>query len=133
MGNKKQFLVVFVLSAVVAVAVMSFRDQELWQQPRQRNLKVLPQDITRDSLHQLMDNYNIGLGVKCNYCHAQRADDATKMDFSSDAKPAKEEARFMMRMTNELNKKYFTEDSTKPVSQQITCMTCHNGKELPAR
>jgi hypothetical protein len=133
MGNKKQYFIVLALFIFIGMAIMSFQTQELRQQPRQRNLKVLPQNISRDSLHQLMDSYNTALGIKCNYCHAQRADDSTKLDFSSDAKPAKEEARFMMRMTNELNKKYFTDDSTKPASQQITCITCHNGKELPAR
>ena len=133
MVNKKQYFIVLALTAVVAISITAFSDQEPKQQPRQRNLKVLPQDISRDSLHNLMDSYNTALGIKCNYCHAQRADDATKLDFNSDAKPAKDEARYMMRMTNELNKKYFTEDSTKPVSQIVTCMTCHNGKELPAR
>ncbi len=133
MGNKKQYFIVLGLFAIVAIAIMSFQDQQPKPQPRQRNLKVLPQDISHDSLHQLMDSYNVALGIKCNYCHAQRADDPTKLDFNSDAKPAKDEARFMMTMTNELNKKYFTEDSTKPTSQMVTCITCHNGKELPAR
>jgi hypothetical protein len=136
MVNKKQYFVVLTLTAIVAISITAFREQEPKQQPRQRNLKVLPKDISRDSLHHLMDSYNDALGIKCNYCHAPRADDATKLDFSSDAKPAKDEARYMMNMTNELNKKYFTDmkqDTSKPMSQMVTCITCHNGKELPAR
>lgn len=135
MANKKQFFVVLALTAIVAVGMSAFSDQQPKPGPHQRNLKVLPQDISRDSLHHLMDSYSTALGVKCNYCHAQRADDATKLDFSSDEKAAKGEARFMMTMTNELNKKYFTDDkvdTTKPIEQIVTCMTCHNGNELPS-
>src|ERR1700709_846820 len=120
MRNKKQFVVLLVLSAFVAIGIFAFQQPKL---PHQHNFKVLPKDISRDSLHNLMDSYNVALGVKCNYCHAARADDATKLDFSSDSNHTKDEARYMMTMTNELNAKYFNdmkEDTTKPKSQLVT-------------
>src|SRR5690606_23342798 len=39
-------------------------------QPPWKNLKVLPKDISKDSLDHLMKGYTLALGVKCNYCHA---------------------------------------------------------------
>jgi hypothetical protein len=40
---------------------------------RFENLKVLPRDISRDSLTQIMRNFSFSLGVRCQYCHVQRA------------------------------------------------------------
>ena len=53
-----------------------------------KNLKVLPQNISEDSLKGLMRGYNAALGVKCNFCHAENPD-TKKMDFASDAKKEK--------------------------------------------
>lgn len=137
MTNKKQFLVLFFLCVLVAVCVSAFKTIDEQPKPqRPRNLKVLPKDISHDALDSLMDEYNKSLGVKCTFCHAKRADNPLKIDSRSDSNHTKDEARYMITMTNELNAKYFNdlkEDSTKPKSQLVTCMTCHNGKELPLR
>ncbi len=37
----------------------------------------MPQNITEDSLHFVMRTFNASLGVRCDYCHAAKADDAT--------------------------------------------------------
>src|SRR5919202_4175897 len=34
------------------------------------NLKVLPKDIPRDTLVQVMRTFAMSLGVRCTYCHA---------------------------------------------------------------
>jgi cytochrome c553 len=97
------------------------------------NLKILPKNISHDDLHKIMDGYNLALGVKCNFCHAASKDDPKHLDFSSDAKPEKEMARDMMRMTNKINKKYFhikDADDTKAVLA-VSCFTCHNGNAHP--
>ena len=62
-----------------------------------KNLKVLPQDISKDSLMGLMKGYNVALGVKCNHCHVQ--------DKSSDEKHEKEITRHMIKFTDGLNAK----------------------------
>ena len=87
-----------------------------------KNLKILPKNISKDSLMSLMKGYNQALGVKCNHCHT--------MDKSSDKKHEKEIARHMIKLTNELNSKEFA-----PIGDQyknaIECATCHRGSTKP--
>jgi len=87
-----------------------------------KNLKVLPQDISKDSLMGLMKGYNVALGVKCNHCHVQ--------DKSSDEKHEKEITRHMIKFTDELNAKEFA-----PIGEQyknaVECATCHRGSTKP--
>ncbi len=103
-------------------------------QPQWKNLKVLPQDISRDSLFDLMHGYANALAVQCGYCHAPRKDNPRKLDFSSDAKIEKEIARGMIRMTNEINEKYFKPHFPDPKPKQvqvINCVVCHRGTSNP--
>ncbi|MBB6498459.1 c-type cytochrome [Pedobacter cryoconitis] len=97
------------------------------------NLKVLPKDISHEDLDKIMDGYKAALGVKCNFCHAPSKDDPKHMDFASDAKPEKEIARNMMRMTNRINKKFFHVKNANEVKAvlAVNCVTCHNGKAHP--
>ncbi|RXK86463.1 c-type cytochrome [Filimonas effusa] len=127
--HSKKTVVLLLLNAAVFISVTAYKP---YQQPRKRNLKVLPQDISRDSLQQIMRGYNTALGVKCNFCHAQSEMDPNRPDFASDAKPEKETTREMIRMTNDINRRYFTPatDTTK-VIQAVSCATCHRGHELP--
>ena len=87
-----------------------------------KNLKVLPQNISKDSLMSLMRGYSQALGVKCNHCHSG--------DKASDDKHSKEVARHMIQFTNELNAKEFA-----PIGEQyknaIECATCHRGSTKP--
>ncbi len=97
------------------------------------NLKVLPKDINEKDLNKIMvEDCADGLGVRCDYCHVENKTE-NKFDYASDAKPEKDTARSMMRMTLELNKKYFGQD--KPVigspSMLVTCYTCHHGDPVP--
>jgi hypothetical protein len=87
---------------------------------KDRNLKVLPKDISKENLDKVMHGFNMSLDPK-------------RMDFSSDAKPQKETARLMMRMTSKINKKYFdVKDAAKPSAVlEVSCYTCHNGKSHP--
>ena len=63
-------------------------------QEEPKNLKVLPKDWTRAQVVAVMQNFNAGLGVGCDYCHVQNP--GTPPDFASDDKPEKEAARAMM-------------------------------------
>jgi hypothetical protein len=95
-----------------------------------KNLKVLPKDISKDSLDHVMHTFTASLGVKCNFCHAFNNG---KMDFASDEKEEKNIARYMMNMTAGINKTYFnSENSTMPDTINIVrCFTCHRGSPHP--
>jgi Photosynthetic reaction centre cytochrome C subunit len=99
-----------------------------------KNLKVLPKDISMDDLDKVMDSFKAALGVKCGFCHAPSADSSNHhLDFASDAKPEKEIARKMMKMTEKINHKFFKynkDDQGKSINT-VECMTCHHGKEHP--
>jgi hypothetical protein len=97
------------------------------------NLKVLPKDISSKDLQEIMtDEFEDGLGVTCGFCHAD-AKDGHGLDFASDAKPEKEIARAMMRMTLGINKKYFKVKHPNIGSNAltVTCTTCHKGEAFP--
>ncbi len=97
------------------------------------NLKVLPKHISSRELQGIMtDDFEDGLGVSCGFCHAA-AKGGHGLDFASDAKPEKEIARAMMRMTLRVNKRYF--NIRRPLlgssSLTVTCVTCHKGQAFP--
>lgn len=95
-----------------------------------KNLQVLPKDISKDSLDMIMDGFKAALGVRCNFCHASNNG---KMDFASDEKEEKGIARYMMKMTTDINTKYFNfEKSGRPDTiTVIKCQTCHRGNPHP--
>lgn len=103
-------------------------------QPRWKNLQVLPQDISKDSLMSLMHGYERALSVQCSHCHASKEDGSGRLDFASDAKIEKEIARGMIKMTNEINEKYFKPHFPDPKPKQvhvINCVVCHRGTVNP--
>lgn len=126
----KKLTVLFLLAVVVFAGITAFRPKasppDKWQ-----NLKILPQDISKDSLIAIMHFYNESLGVKCNFCHAPGADGHP--NFPSDDKPEKNIARYMMKMTKEINTTYFNfnKSSMPDTISVITCYTCHNGNPHP--
>ncbi|MEO5789047.1 MAG: c-type cytochrome [Gelidibacter sp.] len=105
-------------------------------QTRWENLKVLPQNISKDSLDYLMKNYALSLGVKCTHCHVPSKTDPTKLDFASDEKIEKEIARGMVKMTNDLNALYFQPHFPEPKPKQVhvvNCVMCHRGAVNPEK
>lgn len=129
--NKRKISVTLLLLCLVAAGISAFRPTD--KQPRKRNLKVLPENISHDSLDHLMDAYKVDLGVKCGYCHAQSKDNPRRMDASSDDNPKKDIARNMIRMTNEMNQKYISllPHSDTGAVAVVTCNTCHRGEAKP--
>lgn len=101
--------------------------------PKERNLKILPKDITDAKLDSIMQTYTRALGVNCAFCHVKKEGFKDSLDYASDAEPMKEEARRMMRLTIELNSRYFYFDSTKRPEylNTVTCKTCHRGEPFP--
>jgi hypothetical protein len=97
------------------------------------NLKVLPKDVSSKTLqHIMIDEFEDGLGVNCGFCHAEKKG-SHKLDYASDAKPEKQIARSMMRMTLKLNARYFQvhRPGLGDPGLVVTCETCHQGKPRP--
>lgn len=113
----------------IGLTLSAFMPQE--EVYKAKNLKVLPKNSSKEDIEEVMDGFKVALGVKCGFCHAPKADDPKKLDFASDAKPEKEMARKMMRMTTKLNKKYFHNKDQEGMMVNISCQTCHNGNKEP--
>jgi hypothetical protein len=102
--------------------------------PPKRNLKVLPKNISHEDLDKVMDGFKAALGVKCNFCHVPPKDTSIHhLDFASDEKPEKNIARKMIKMTERINKKFFsyaTNEKGEP-ENPVSCVTCHRGNPHP--
>jgi hypothetical protein len=132
MINKKLLATFGLLSVVVFMAMSPAKQQEK-EEPKYTNLKVLPKNISKKQLGNIMDEWAHALGARCSFCHA-RNEETKKMDFASDAKPEKEMARHMFKMVTMLNKKYFEakKDSTGMIMETgVNCNTCHKGVSHP--
>jgi Photosynthetic reaction centre cytochrome C subunit len=101
--------------------------------PKPTNLQVLPKDISPKELMSIMGGFKKALGVECSFCHVD--DPQThRMNFASDAKPDKNIARTMIRMTEEINGKYVStihDPDATPAEKTVTCGTCHRGHMMP--
>jgi hypothetical protein len=131
MLHYKKIAVAFTLIGFMVVGMAATKPSD--DKPK-KNLKVLPKNISHDDLDKIMDSWKDALGVKCSFCHAPSADsNSKKLDFASDAKPEKDIARHMFRMTNKLNKKYFSfnKDDKGDMVPAVTCATCHRGSPHP--
>ncbi len=85
-----------------------------------KNLKVLPKTWTTAKVTDYMKKQvSRGTGMKCEGCHV-------KDDFASDDNKHKLAARKMIALTDGINRDFFKK---KP---EVTCFTCHQGKEHPA-
>lgn len=93
-----------------------------------KNLKVLPADV---DIRAVMRGFTGALGVDCEFCHAQ-SPDTHRTDPPSDANPMKDTARYMIRMTGDLNTKYMDSVPNVPEKATINCGTCHRGEKLPS-
>ena len=127
------------LAAIVAMTASVFAQAPAGQQPGGRgqapppitNLQVLPKDIARPELIQIMRGFTGGLGVMCNYCHVMEGRGG-RNDMASDEKPPKKTARVMMQMTMHANE-MLAKDLGKPAATvtKIQCGTCHRGEAIP--
>src|SRR5215831_11213334 len=83
-----------------------------------KNIKVL-QGTPANELNQSMHLMKGATGMDCLYCHIER-------EWEKDVKPAKDVARQMIVMMNDINARQFNG------RQVVTCNTCHNGHPAPA-
>ena len=98
-----------------------------------KNLQFFPADIQRDVLTQRMREFSFALGVRCQYCHfGGDGISFDGVDFSSDAKPAKNKARAMLKMTDQLNRTLLPQVPSRADPRvTVECATCHRGLPLP--
>jgi Photosynthetic reaction centre cytochrome C subunit len=132
MAPKKLF-VTLAIGLMIIAGIAATRPPLADEHPH-KNLKILPKNISHEDLDKIMDGFKVALGVKCNFCHAPDKDSSSHhLDFASDAKPEKNIARGMMKMTTKINKKYFSfnKDSLGKVEPVVECVTCHHGNAHP--
>lgn len=97
-----------------------------------QNLQVLPKDATAALVVGTMKGFANNLGVRCQFCHiGEEGLPLEQFDFVSDEKAAKQTARAMMRLTQEINKQLDTTVPTTAAAPRVTCITCHRGKSTP--
>lgn len=97
------------------------------------NLKVLPADISRDSLVNIMRGFSLSLNVRCQYCHVGGDGVSFKdVDFAKDDDVHKQRARFMLRMVDSLNTVVLPKlPGLSASALRIECKTCHRGAARP--
>lgn len=134
MYGGKKFITTTVLAALVIAGVAAVKAPAF----KERNLKVLPKDISDEKLDSIMQTYNIALGVKCNFCHVPYIGFiplGTKdtLDYANDKEPMKETARKMMLMVIDINSEnfWFNKNERKEYLHTVTCKTCHRGEAFP--
>jgi tetratricopeptide (TPR) repeat protein len=104
-----------------------------------KNLQVLPQDISRDDLSEVMLANLRGLGLRrrggegCLHCHAGSMDTPRQSwDYASDEKPAKQLARVMMAMVRDINGSHLSQLASRSKPRvEVTCYSCHAGRINP--
>lgn len=129
MQHYKKIITLTVLATFVIISLQAMKTGFY----KERNLKILPQDISDEMLDSIMQTYNKALGVNCAFCHVPVKGIKDSLDYFSDAEPMKENARKMMRMVIDINRTHFYFDSTTRVEylNTIKCNTCHRGEAFP--
>ena len=61
--NRNKIIVIAGMSVFVMLAVAAIQAP----QQKERNLKVLPKDISDQKLDSIMESYNVALGVTCEF------------------------------------------------------------------
>jgi hypothetical protein len=128
MKNKMIIMVGLVAFVLIGIAASQPPSKKY-----ERNLKVLPKDISDADLDSIMDTYSKQLNVACEFCHANSKSNPQDLDYASDDKPEKEITRQMMRMTAAINKDFFNYTLIYKAGEKmaVSCFTCHDGFARP--
>ncbi|HKR63372.1 MAG TPA: photosynthetic reaction center cytochrome c subunit family protein [Thermoanaerobaculia bacterium] len=103
-------MIALVLATILAAPQQAKPDLPMEQ--TKKNIKVL-QGVPSSQLIPIMTVMANSLGVTCAYCHESA--------WESDAKPPKEAARRMIRMTRAINDVHYAGKVA------VSCQTCHHG------
>lgn len=126
---RNKIIVFFGLAAFVVIGIAASKPVAM----KERNLKVLPKDISDADLDSIMHDYSKMLNVSCDFCHADSKINKNDLDYASDDKPEKEITRQMMRMTAAINKDFFDYTIVYKAGETmaVSCFTCHDGFPRP--
>jgi len=125
----RSFKFMTILFALVTMAVAATRAP----QGKYKNLQILPKDISPQKMDSIMESYSKALGIGCSFCHVAHATIPDSLDYASDKNEMKANARNMMKLTIDINQRYFYYDTTvAPVYLNVVrCQTCHRGDPYP--
>jgi hypothetical protein len=126
--------VVLLCGLIGIMAVAATRAQQNPIPEKFTNLQVLPKDISRPALVQMMRGFSMQTGSRCSHCHlGEESQDLSEYDFASDARPLKAVARKMMLMVRAINGPLLEGIGAAPTpeSPRVTCYTCHRGAKKP--
>jgi hypothetical protein len=129
MGKKIYVLAGAFVFVVIGAAATGFPDNEY------KNLKILPKKISKQEMDKVMEEFEVALGVKCDFCHVKQKNNPDEWDYASDEKPEKNVARKMIDMSNKINKQFFEGKmiyGQPSALLEIRCVTCHHGAAHPA-
>jgi hypothetical protein len=97
-----------------------------------KNLQVLPKDLTRRQVIDIMRGFATALDVECSFCHAAKdPKDPETLDFASDEKDEKKTARLMIGMVKTINTQYIEKVAMLGDDVEVSCVTCHRGRTEP--
>jgi hypothetical protein len=127
---KNKLIVVLGLAAFVFAGMAATKAEV---KNTERNLKVLPKDISNADLDSVMETYSKHLNVACDFCHTKSKINPNDLDYASDDKPEKEITRKMMKMTAAINKDFFDYTIIYKAGETmaVSCVTCHDGFPRP--
>lgn len=111
------FLFLFFGISFIAEKRQNAQNKVIRADEKFKNLTVL-NAMPAEEMGKVMNIMSQSLGVDCNFCHIG-------FDFEKDGKKEKEISRKMLKMTFEINERYFKDRS------QISCNTCHQGQIEP--
>jgi hypothetical protein len=97
------------------------------------NTKVIPHATPVPQVLGMMRGFAGGLGVRCDYCHMEKAGGQPgELDFPRDGKRTKEAARLMLQMVQRINDSTLSRIPERPSPNvAVTCATCHRGVPRP--
>jgi tetratricopeptide (TPR) repeat protein len=118
---------------VLAVVLLAAGAAEAQIPEEFTNLRVLPEDISRGELMDVMRGFALATGLRCSSCHlGEEGQPFSTYDFASDDRAGKRKAREMMRMVADINSRYLAMLSDRRAPGiDVTCVTCHGGVRRP--
>ncbi|HEX4931584.1 MAG TPA: c-type cytochrome [Gemmatimonadaceae bacterium] len=125
----RRSFVVFCLAVPAVPVVAGAQQQEGF-----KNLQVLPKDMARPELLNVMRRFTSSLGLRCNDCHVVKnpGQMPEQLDAAADDKELKKIARQMLQMTMDINGKYLAQTGrTFTARTRVGCETCHRGASKP--
>ena len=125
-AQRRRISVAFAVICLVLPATLQAQEEP-------QNLQVLPKDMPRSEVTQIMRGFTQALGVRCVACHVgEEGQPLSTYDFASDAKNLKVTAREMLKMVMAINGTHLANLPYRhDADLRVTCVTCHRGVRHP--